>query len=224
MIYPFLLSRNESTLEVKKNIYFLLEGKNTEQFYFDGLLNDSDFKPYDNVSIYSFIKGGSDEGLTQPIKMIEKAISYANDKINKFNKNIDKIYVIFDLDVFKNDNGKISSLKKYRKYKYIKLGYSNPAFELFLLLHLDEAYTKYIAKYKSKILSNEYYKGKRFINYLLSEVTGINPKSNELVSVFAKNYKNAIKEEKSINEILAKAYKNVTCNVAKLIDELDTNY
>ena len=90
MIYPFLLSRNESTLEVKKNIYFLLEGKNTEQFYFDGLLNDSDFKPYDNVSIYSFIKGGSDEGLTQPIKMIEKAISYANDKTNKFNKNIDK--------------------------------------------------------------------------------------------------------------------------------------
>lgn len=219
MIYPFLLNRSDSTMKIKRNIYFLVEGKNTEQYYFDSLINESSFDPYDNINFFSFTKLGNDEGLTQPRKMLEKANEYANDKKNKFNKNIDIIYVIFDLDVFNNDQSEINKLLKYKK-KYIKLGFSNPAFELFLLLHLDDAYNKYIKKNKKKILLNNYVNGKRFVNNLVYEITGVNTKKSEKVGLFALNFKNAIKEEKKINEKFSYSGSKVTSNIGKIIESL----
>ena len=219
MIYPFLLNRSDSTMKIKRNIYFLVEGKNTEQYYFDSLINESSFDPYDNINFFSFTKLGNDEGLTQPRKMLEKANEYANDKKNKFNKNIDIIYVIFDLDVFNNDQSEINKLLKYKK-KYIKLGFSNPAFELFLLLHLDDAYNKYIKKNKKNILLNNYVNGKRFVNNLVYEITGVNTKKSEKVGLFALNFKNAIKEEKKINEKFSYSGSKVTSNIGKIIESL----
>ena len=219
MIYPFLLNRSDSTMKIKRNIYFLVEGKNTEQYYFDSLINESSFDPYDNINFFSFTKLGNDEGLTQPRKMLEKANEYANDKKNKFNKNIDIIYVIFDLDVFNNDQSEINKLLKYKK-KYIRLGFSNPAFELFLLLHLDDAYNKYIKKNKKNILLNNYVNGKRFVNNLVYEITGVNTKKSEKVGLFALNFKNAIKEEKKINEKFSYSGSKVTSNIGKIIESL----
>ncbi len=219
MIYPFLLNRSDSTMKIKRNIYFLVEGKNTEQYYFDSLINESSFDPYDNINFFSFTKLGNDEGLTQPRKMLEKANEYANDKKNKFNKNIDVIYVIFDLDVFNNDQSEINKLLKYKK-KYIRLGFSNPAFELFLLLHLDDAYNKYIKKNKKNILLNNYVNGKRFVNNLVYEITGVNTKKSEKVGLFALNFKNAIKEEKKINEKFSYSGSKVTSNIGKIIESL----
>ena len=103
------------------------------------------------------------------------------------------------------------------------LGISNPAFELFLLLHYKDAYEKYIKPNEKEIISNEKVGNQRYIRNLFTQVSGINPKKNKSIGELVKQVDFAIVEECKINEDIHQCSGQVTCNIAKIINDIRYN-
>ena len=76
------------------------------------------------------------------------------------------------------------------------LAVSNPAFELFLLLHYENSYEDDIEPNTEQIIKNEKDGHQTFIYKLLLARTGINPKKNSAIGELAKNIEIAIEQEK----------------------------
>lgn len=98
---------------------------------------------------------------------------------------------------------------------------TNPSFELFLLLHYDDAYNKYIKCKKKEIFENKKVTKKRkFIDKYFSSVSEMNPKKNMKIGDLAEKVRNAIKEEKNLNQNIDLALNEITSNVGKIIQEI----
>lgn len=100
------------------------------------------------------------------------------------------------------------------------LAVSNPAFELFLLLHFENAYEQDIKPNEEKIIKNEKDGNQTFIYKLLLARTGVNPKKNSAIGELAKNVDIAIAQEKKINEDIHKCKGKVTCNIGEIIGKI----
>ena len=106
---------------------------------------------------------------------------------------------------------------------YVKnniLAVSNPAFELFLLLHFEHAYEEDIKPNEEEIIKNQKVGNQTFIYKLLLARTGINPKKNSEIGELAKKVDVAIEQEKKINEDIHVCKGKVTCNIGKIIEEI----
>lgn len=97
---------------------------------------------------------------------------------------------------------------------------SNPAFELFLLLHYENSYEEDIKPNEEQIIKNEKEGNQTFIYKLLLARTGINPKKNSSIGELAKNIDVAIAQEKKINEDIHQCKGIVTCNIGKIIQSI----
>ena len=96
-------------------------------------------------------------------------------------------------------------------------------FELFLLLHYKDAYEKYIKPNEKEIISNEKVGNQRYIRNLFTQVSGINPKKNKSIGELVKQVDFAIVEECKINEDIHQCSGQVTCNIAKIINDIRNN-
>lgn len=134
-------------------ILIVCEGKDTEPNYF------KHFKTrYINVNIELANKssiGKNKARSTDPVSLVKEASAYKNDKYTIREADGDRVWCIFDVDVDRNNNDalrakqvQLDNAYKLAKKDDIRLGISNPCFELWYLLHFCYT-TGFIKDYES---------------------------------------------------------------------------
>lgn len=151
--------------------------------------------------------------------MIEFAKNQKENPEIAFDKERDKMIVVFDGDIFEEKVLDYDELVAEGEKNNI-LAVSNPAFELFLLLHYENSYEEDIEPNAEQIIKNKKVGHQTFIYRLLLARTGINSKKNSAIGELAENIEIAIEQEKKINEDIHQCKGKITCNIGRIIDEI----
>ena len=201
-------------------IYFLYEGKNTEPLFIAPFIENSNYINSQEICFKQFSKTENDEGRTSVEQLVKLAFSY-KDNHDNFKKNYDKIIIVFDLDVYKNNQLRMNNIISLGD-KDIIFAYTNPSIELFLLLTIKDSYEKIIKPNEKEILENNFINGKRFVNYLFSELTHINSKSKKgEVSLLSSNFEIVIDQEKKfLNHYIDLASFKLTSNLGYVFEKI----
>ena len=198
----------EKQIEPYRKYFFICEGANTETWYFRKLI---DIRK--SLNIHPLID----------IRLLRKLIAFAesqkkNPEIS-FDEERDKMVIVFDADIFEEKVQDYDDVVALGEKNNI-LAVSNPAFELFLLLHFEHAYEEDVKTNEEEIIKNQKVGNQTFIYKLLLARTGINPKKNSEIGELAKKVEVAIEQEKKINEDIHVCKGKVTCNIGKIIEEI----
>lgn len=188
----------EEQIEPYRKYFFICEGANTETWYFKKLI---DIRK--ELNIHPLID----------IRLLEKT---EGDRDISFPR---RLIVVFDGDIFEEKVLDYDELVAEGEKNNI-LAVSNPAFELFLLLHYENSYEDDIEPNAEQIIQNEKDGHQTFIYKLLLARTGINPKKNSAIGELAKNIEIAIEQEKKINEDIHQCKGQITCNIGRIIDDI----
>ena len=97
---------------------------------------------------------------------------------------------------------------------------TNPSFELFLLLHFEDAYSRWIKPNEKEILTPAKTAQKSFVCSLFSKVSGMNSKKNPRVALLADRVLQAIREEKHVNRNVRLTRGKVTSPVGLVIESI----
>lgn len=216
-------SDESEQIEPYRKYFFICEGANTETWYFKCLVdNKKQLGIHSTVDICFIEKTEQDRDISYPRKLIEFAEEQKKNEELSFDEDTDVMVIIFDTDIFENKVSDYDAVLELGE-KHNLLGISNPSFELFLLLHYPNAFEMYIKPNETAIIKNEEVGKRRYIRTLFTDVSGMNPKSNSAVGELALNIDVAIMEEAKINEDIHNAKGHVTCNIAKIIDDIRKN-
>ena len=133
----------ESRKKRKSNklILIICEGKDTETAYFENF-NSKYTKVQVKIADKSS-KGKNKGKATNPENLVKKAVTYR--KEYQIDENTgDRVWCVFDIDINHNNNNAVQSkineiqnAKKISDKNKIRLGMSNPCFELWYLLHFE---------------------------------------------------------------------------------------
>lgn len=235
MVPPY---RIEADLKKKNNknglrtIFLLYEGQNTEKYLINPLLSSNSIVKDGKMRFRPIEKEGNDRGITNPISLVNYAKKFIKKEIanGNFLSGRDKVLIVFDLDVFNNDQTKIDGLLNMINNDIVYC-YTNPAIELFLLLTIKQGYEQVIEPNIKKILANEKDdNGNRFVyNLALKHVPGYSKKEDADFRFILDNIGHALMQEKRINNKLSSAANNLTSNIAYVLnklakDDFDINY
>ena len=207
-------------VEPYRKYFFICEGANTETWYFMKLI---DIKKILNlnpiIDIRLLEKTEEDKDISFPKNLIDFAEAQKDNPKISFDKGRDKMIVVFDADIFETRVDGYNELIASNMTGNI-LAVSNPAFELFLLLHCEGSYEENIVPNEAKIIENKKIGKQRFIRKLFSERTGMNPKTNPEIGELAREIDIAILQEKKINQNICDATGKVTCNIGSIIESI----
>ena len=222
----------EEQIESYRKYFFICEGANTETWYFKKLIDirkELNIHPLIDIrkelNIHPLIdirlleKTEGDRDISFPRRLIEFAENQKENPEIVFDKERDKMIVVFDGDIFEEKVLDYDELVAEGEKDNI-LAVSNPAFELFLLLHYENSYKDDIEPNAERIIKNEKDGHQTFIYKLLLARTGINPKKNSAIGELAENIEIAIEQEKKINEDIHQCRGQITCNIGRIIDEI----
>lgn len=210
----------EHLVEPYCKYYFIAEGANTEKFYFEKLIDERKILGFkDTIDIRFLEKTEKDRDISYPAHLINFAEKLKKSEEIDFDGKYDKMVIVFDADIFEN---KVSNYEKLLNEKSNSSIYAvtNPAFELFLLLHIDNSYEEIIVPNYEMIIKNEKTQGKRPIYSFLLEKTGKNAKHNPNIGELALKIDTAIMQEKKINQDISNCRGKVTSNIAQIISEI----
>lgn len=216
-------SDSNEEVEPYRKYFFICEGANTETWYFEKLIDNKKALGINpNIDIRFLEKTDEDKDISFPRKLIEFAEEQKKNPDLSFDEEMDRMIIVFDADIFGAKVNDFDDVISFGETENI-LGVSNPAFELFLLLHYEDAFEKYIKPNEEQIIKNEKVGAQRYIRTLFTKVSEINPKRNKAVGELAKMVDCAILEESKINEDIHACLGKVTCNIAKIIDNIRKN-
>lgn len=214
-------SKDDVQIEPYRRYYIICEGKNTEKWYFEKLIDiRKELSIHSQIDIAYLEKTGEHENLSNPQQLIKFADEQKTKGLINFDMKFDKMIVVFDADVFEN------KLKNYKQViedglKRSILGITNPSFELFLLLHYDNSVDEIILPDTKNIIQNPWVgKGKnrrRYIEDIFRKKSGMRPKSNSAIGELARNVFTAIKQEKKINNDITLCKGTITSNIGQII-------
>lgn len=208
--------------DVRKKYWILSEGTNTEYWYFRRLNELRAVLGIDPLIAILPVKKDN-EGHSDPKTLLMEAEKLENDtEVNGYTSETDEIVLIFDADIYSSKPDEYSVLlKDIQKNKYL-YGVTNPAFELFLLLHLKGSLEKTIFPNQQEILENrkKSKNGHRYVAHLLSEETNKNPKKNPAIANLAKDVAVAIEQEKMLNQDPEAAIHSLTSNIGTIIQKM----
>lgn len=216
-------SYNEDKIEPYRKYFFICEGKNTEVWYFKKLIDlRKKLGIHPLIDIRLMEKIDSDENLSNPKALIEFAEKQKNDPNNKFDKEHDKMIIVFDADIYKNKPEVYEKIVKTGKETNI-IAVTNPSFELFLLLHYENSYEEIIVPNIDELIKNSKVSKKskkRYISKVFSSKSGMNAKENSAIGELAINVDIAINQEKKLNQDVDNAIGNLTSNIGKIIEDI----
>ena len=210
----------EKQIEPYRKYFFICEGANTETWYFRKLIDIRKFlNIHPLIDIRLLEKTEEDKDISFPRKLIDFAENQKKNPEISFDEERDKMVIVFDADIFEEKVQDYDDVLALGEENNI-LAVSNPAFELFLLLHFEHAYEEDIKPNEEEIIKNQKVGNQTFIYKLLLARTGINPKKNSDIGELAKKVDVAIEQEKKINEDIHMCKGKVTCNIGKIIEEI----
>ena len=152
--------------------------------------------------------------------LIEFAELQKQEQAFHFDPARDKIIAVFDADIFeKNSPNYGQVLAKAQEYNDI-VAVTNPAFELFLLLHYEGSFESDIVPNAEDILQNRKENNKTFIYRLLFQRTKMNSKTNQRIGDLAMNVDVAIEQEQKLNQDIDQCHGKLTCNIGKIISDI----
>ena len=214
---------NDETEQIEpyRKYCIICEGANTETFYFKHLIDirkDLGIHPLIDVCLWE--KTEQDRDISYAKKLVEFATQQKLLPENNFDQAIDKMIVVFDGDIFESKvvgyEQIINTLEKNNDIPAI----SNPAFELFLLLHIDNAYTNYIQGHEEEFLRLDENNKYSYAYNILKKVTGMNAKKNKNIGKLADNVQIAIEQERNINQDIHNIKGKVSSNVGLVIERI----
>lgn len=220
-------------------IIIVCEGKETEVEYFSHF--DSKYTRINIIVADKKARGKNKGKATDCESLVKKAIYYKNNKYDINEKDGDRVWCIFDTDINHNNNSgidsKITEIKKAQSLAYnnkIRLGISNPCFELWYLLHFKYT-TTYLKDYNAvkKNLEKEtpikeYEKNKDIYALLEDKIAQAIENGKKLEEYHKKNGKILFNVELDFSNLSIKdivesnPYTNVMCLV-EYIEKLNCN-
>lgn len=218
--------------EPKKRFYIVCEGVKTEKQYFDGIFNyRSELNINQLVDIIVLEQEEGREHVSHPVHLVDACVKLIagtreseqgkpyNDLID-YEPSIDEIWVIFDRDPQ-------TFVEKQYDYVYgkckehgINIGFTNPTFEFWLLLHLED-----IKQYEPEILLANHRVGgrhsRRFVDKELSDRLKNGYQKNDIkFKRFLPNIGLAIEQEKLFKQEVSDILNNVGSNIGVLISRM----
>lgn len=126
---------NDAQIEPYRHYYFICEGRNTEKWYFEKLIDiRKELSIHSDIELVYLEKTDEDENLSNPTQLIDFADQQKRNGSIAFDHKFDKMIVVFDADVFESIYTDYNEVIAKGLQKNL-LGVTNPSFELFLLLH-----------------------------------------------------------------------------------------
>lgn len=217
-------SNTHKQIEPYRRYYFICEGRNTERWYFEKLIDiRKSLSIHSNIEVAYLEKTGEHEHLSNPKRLIEFAdIQKKNGNII-FDSKHDKMIVIFDADIFESQNNNYKQILELGKKNNI-IGVTNPSFELFLLLHYENSADEIIIPDSKNIIKNEWIgknqRKRRYIEDVFRNKSKMRPKKNISVGELAVNVLVAIEQEKKINNDIENCKGIVTSNIGVIINSI----
>ena len=207
-------------IEPYRKYFFICEGANTETWYFRKLIDiRKSLNIHPLIDIRLLEKTDEDKDISFPRKLIAFAESQKDNQEIAFDKERDKMIVVFDADIFETKVQDYDDVIAEGEKNNI-LAVSNPAFELFLLLHFENSYEQEILPNQDKIIANQKEGNQTFIYKLLLSKTGVNSKKNPQIGELAEKVDIAIMQEKKMNEDIHNCKGKITCNIGKIIENI----
>ena len=210
-------SDREEQVEPYRKYYFICEGANTETFYFEKLIDlrkDLGIHPLIDIRLWEKTEG--DRNISFAKNLVRFAYEQKGLESNGFDVERDKMIIVFDGDIFEEKVQGYDELIASIEENDIA-AVSNPGFELFLLLHVDGSYEKYIQGHEADFLTMVDGKYAYAYNVLL-EATGMNAKKNPQIGTLAENVLVAIEQERLINQDVHQLKGRVSSNIGLIID------
>lgn len=205
-------------LKPKSLCFIIAEGANSELWYFTELaIHLAKQNTPERIELKPIERTEDDHNKSHPHALLEQAQRVRSGGFG-FNKKTDRIVVVFDTDIYKgNDKQFQKDLQAFSGVAEVAV--TNPSFELYLLLHENDAYRTYIKPHEKDILANNYVKGthRRYISKLANDVLGMNTKKNKGIAELAHHFDCAAEEEKHLNQDPSTAMGKLTSNIGKTI-------
>lgn len=212
-------SDHEKQVEPFRKYYFICEGANTETFYFEKLIDlRKELGIHPLIDIRLWEKTDGDKNISFAKNLVTFAKEQKHLEENEFDLDRDKMIIVFDGDIFEEKVQGYEELIASIEENDIA-AVSNPGFELFLLLHIDGSFEKYIQGHESEFLTMVDGKYAYAYNVLL-DVTGMNAKKNSNIGNLAENVLVAIKQERLINQDIHQLKGKVSSNIGLIIESI----
>ena len=158
---------------------------------------------------------------SHPIKLLElieeKKKTLKRD--GKFDKSIDRFVIVFDRDSYENSEDYADFIGKASADNILTV--TSPCFELWLILHFEDAVGKYVTPNEDKLFNNEKVSSSHtFASRLFSEISGINPKSGTFFNKLKAGIDLAIEQEKVLEQDILRMTTKIGSNVGALIEQM----
>lgn len=211
----------EEQIEPYKKFFFICEGANTEVWYFEKLIDQrKQLGIHPLIDICLLEKTEEDRRISYPMRLIEFAEAQKDNPDLHFDRNHDEMIVVFDADIFESKSTNYQDTLQAAQSMGDIVAVTNPAFELFLLLHFDNSYETDILPNAEAILENKKEGNQTFIYRLLLQRTGMNSKKNSRIGELALNIETAISQEKQLNQNPNNCHGQLTSNIGFIIDSI----
>lgn len=213
-------SDTKKQIDPFRKYFFICEGANTETFYFRKLIDlRKTLNIHPLIDIRLMEKTEEHRNLSYPRQLLEFAETLKDDESLDFDREYNKMIVIFDADIFEEKVSGYEELIKEGEKRNL-IGITNPCFEVFLLLHIDGGYEKYIKDNNDAFFEKDEKARYRYPYNVLLESTGMNSKKNSKIGDLAENVAVAIEQEKYINQDIYHAKGVVSSNIASIIEKI----
>ncbi len=212
----------EIKIEFLRRYYLIFEGANTERKYFQGI---EDYRKELGINSYIELvilhKEGEVRSFSHPSKLLEligekkKALK----RDTRFDKEIDRFVIVFDRDSYENQKKYLEFIEKAKEGNILTV--TSPCFELWLILHYENALKNYILPNREKLLENaKLSRAHTFASYLFSEISGTNSKSGTFFKKLKDYVDLAIEQEKGLEQGIREMADNLGSNVGTLIEQM----
>lgn len=211
----------QEPIEPYQKFFFICEGANTEVYYFKKLIDlRKSLGIHPLIDVCLLEKTDEDRNLSNPKRLIEFAEAQKSNSEISFDREHDRMIVVIDADIYKRKPEDYPEILEIAKSYNDILAVTNPAFELFLLLHYENSYDTDIVPNATQILENRKVNNRRFISQLFSQKSGMNSKTNSAVGNLAANLDIAILQEQNLNQNIEDCIGKLTSNIGKILSDI----
>ena len=212
----------DKKIEPLSRYYLIFEGANTERKYFQGIINDrKEIGINMQVELIILLKEGEIKNFSNPYKLLELIEDKKRDlkRNGDFDGKIDQFVLIFDRDSYESIDDYVKFIEKATSGNHLIV--TSPCFELWLILHYENAIEKYVEPNRDQLLKNEKVSNAHsFASKLFSDLSGTNPKSGTFFNKIKGGIDLAIEQEKLVEQDVLKMSSEIGSRVGVLITQM----